>query len=63
MATVDIDFDYIDADRETKHAHFVVFEEGFDGVSCFVPKSKVEVDYERKIVTMPFWLAREKGLV
>lgn len=63
MATVDIDFDYIDADKETKHAHFIVFEEGFDGVSCFVPKSQVEVDEKRKVITMPFWMAREKGLV
>lgn len=63
MATVDIDYDYIDEDKETKHALFVVFESGFDEVSCFVPKSQVEVDDKRKVITMPEWLATEKGLV
>lgn len=62
MATVDIDFDYIDDDKETKHAFFIVFESGFDEVSCFVPKSQVEIDYKRKVATMPEWLATEKGL-
>lgn len=63
MPTVDIDYDYIDDDRETKHAYFVVFEEGFDEVSCFIPKSQVEVDRKREVITMPTWLAEEKGLV
>lgn len=63
MSTVDIDYDYIDEDKETKHAYFVVFEEGFDGVSCFVPKSQVEVDQRRKVITMPIWMAEQKGLV
>ena len=63
MATVDIDFDSIDPERETKHAYFIVFESGFDGVSCFVPKSQVEVDEKHKVCTMPIWLAEEKGLV
>jgi hypothetical protein len=63
MATVDIDYDYIDEDKETKHAYFIVFEEGFDGVSCFVPKSQVEIDERRKVVTMPTWLAQEKELI
>lgn len=63
MSKIDIDYDYIDDDRETKHAYFVVFEEGFDGVSCFVPKSQVEVDRKREVITMPEWLGHEKGLV
>lgn len=63
MATVDIDFDYIDDDKETKHAFFIVFESGFDEKSCFVPKSQVEIDHKRKLVTMPVWMANEKGLV
>lgn len=63
MATVDIDFDDIDDDKETKHAYFIIFESGFDGVSCFVPKSQVEVDRKRKVASMPEWLATEKGLV
>lgn len=63
MAKVDIDFDRIDETRETKHAHFVVFDSGFGGISCFVPKSQTEIDHERKIVTMPEWMAIEKGLV
>jgi enhancing lycopene biosynthesis protein 2 len=63
MASVDIDFDRIDPERETKHAYFIIFEEGFDEVSCFVPKSQVEVDEKRKVVTMPEWMATEKGLV
>ena len=62
MATVDIDYDYIDEDKETKHALFVVFESGFDEKSCFVPKSQVEVDEGRKVITMPEWLATDKGL-
>lgn len=63
MATVDIDYDSIDDDKETKHAYFIVFESGFDEVSCFVPKSQVEIDAMRKIVTMPVWMANEKGLI
>jgi hypothetical protein len=63
MASVDIDYDSIDEDRETKHAHFIIFEEGILGVSCFVPKSQVQIDEKRKVVTMPEWLATEKGLV
>lgn len=63
MATVDIDFDYIDEAKETKHAYFIVFESGFDEVACFVPKSQVEVDEKRKVVSMPVWMAEQKGLV
>ena len=63
MATVDVDYDYVDDDRETKHAYFVVFEEGFDEVSCFLPKSQVEIDRNREVVTMPEWLANEKELI
>lgn len=63
MSTVDIDFDYIDEEKETKHAYFIVFEEGFDEVSCFVPKSQVEIDEHNKIVTMPIWMAEEKELI
>ena len=63
MATVDVDYDYVDDDRETKHAYFIVFEEGFDEVSCFLPKSQVEIDRNREVVTMPEWLAIEKDLV
>lgn len=62
MATVDIDYDRIDESRETKHAYFIIFEEGFDEVSCFVPKSQVEIDEKHKVVTMPEWMATEKGL-
>ena len=61
MTMVDIDFDSIDPERETKHAYFVVFESGFDEVSCFVPKSQVKIDHKRKVVTMPEWMAKEKG--
>lgn len=63
MATVDVDYDYVDEDKETKHAYFIVFESCFDEVSCFVPKSQVEIDETHKVVTMPEWLATEKGLV
>lgn len=63
MATVDIDFDDIDDDKETKHAYFIVFESGFDEKSCFVPKSQVEIDEKHKVVTMPVWMAKEKGLI
>ena len=63
MASVDVDYDHIDEDRETKHAYFIVFDEGFDEVSCFVPKSQVKIDEDHKVVTMPEWLAVEKNLV
>ena len=61
--TVDVDFEYVDEDRETKHAHFIVFEEGFDEVSCFLPKSQIKIDEGNKVVTMPEWLGIEKGLI
>lgn len=63
MATVDLDFDSIDDDKETKHAYYIVFEGGFDGKACYIPKSQVEIDRTRKIVTMPEWLGLEKGLI
>jgi len=63
MTSVDVDFDYVDVDKETKHAHFIVFEQGFDEVSCFLPKSQVEIDHDNKVVTMPEWLATEKELI
>lgn len=63
MATVDIDYDSINDHKETKHAFFIVFESGFDEVAFFVPKSQVEVDRKRKVVTMPEWMAQEKGLI
>lgn len=63
MSTVDVDFDYVDYDKETEHAHFIVFEQGFDEVSMFLPKSQIEIDGDREIVTMPEWLATEKELI
>lgn len=63
MPTVDIDYDYVDHDKETKHAHFIVFEEGFDEKSCFVPKSQVSIDENNEVVTMPEWLAKDKDLI
>jgi uncharacterized protein (DUF2461 family) len=63
MSTVDIDYDHIDEARETKHAIYVVIEEGFDEVAVWLPKSQVEVDERRNIITMPEWLAIEKGLI
>lgn len=59
MPTVDIEFDYIE--KETEHAYLIVFKSGFDEVSCFVPKSQVEIDHRRKVVTMPIGLANKKG--
>jgi hypothetical protein len=50
-------------DRETKHAHFIVFESGIDGVSCFLPESQIEIDEDHKVVTMPEWLVVEKELI
>jgi hypothetical protein len=61
-STVDIDFDSIDEDKETKHAWYINFEDGFDGHGDYVPKSQVTIDEKRKIVTMPVWMATEKGL-
>lgn len=63
MASVDVDYDYIDDEKETKHAVFVVFEEGFDEHSCFLPKSQIEIDERHKVITMPVWLAQDKDLI
>lgn len=60
---VSIDFDYIDHDKGTRDAYFIVFEDTFDEVSCFVPRSQVTVDEVANIATMPEWLAQEKGLI
>jgi hypothetical protein len=64
MSNVDVDYDYIDDEKETKHAYFVVFEEDFfDEVSCFVPKSKVTIDANHKVISMPEWLAIKEELI
>ena len=63
MSTVDIDYDHIDDEKETKHAIYVVIEKGFNEVAVWLPKSQVEVDERKKIITMPSWLAIEKELV
>lgn len=63
MSTVDIDYDHIDEAKETKHAIYVVIESGFDEIAVWLPKSQVEVDEQRKIITVPSWLAVEKELV
>lgn len=63
-STVDIDFDSIDEDKETKHAWFIIFCSNFDTYAAdYVPKSQVEIDEKRKIVTMPVWMAKEKDLL
>ena len=61
MASVDIDYDRIDEDKETKHAIFVIIEE--DDIAVWLPKSQVKVDEKRKIITMPEWLAEDKDLL
>jgi hypothetical protein len=61
--TVDIDFDHIDYDRETKHAHLVIIESGFDEIAVWLPKSQIEIDDKKNIITMPEWLAEEKELI
>lgn len=64
MASVDIDYDRIDGDRETKHAIYVVIQDDvMDTIAVWLPKSQVEVDEKRKVITMPEWLAEEKELV
>jgi hypothetical protein len=47
--------------HETEKAYFVNTGEG----EMWLPKSQVEYYKERttEIVTMPYWLAREKGLI
>jgi hypothetical protein len=63
-STVDVDFDSLDENKETKHAWFIVFCSDFDTyVAEYVPKSQVEVDEKRKIVTMPVLMAKEKDLI
>lgn len=63
-STVDVDFDSLDEDKETKHAWFIVFDSGFDTYTAdYVPKSQVEIDEKRKVVTMPVWMAKEKDLI
>ncbi len=64
MASVDIDYDRIDGDRETKHAIYVVIQDDvMDTIAVWLPKSQVEVDEKRKVITMKEWLAEEKGLL
>lgn len=64
MASVDIDYDRIDEDKETKHAIYVVIQDDvMDTIAVWLPKSQVEVDAKHKVITMPSWLAEEKELV
>lgn len=64
MASVDIDYDRIDGDRETKHAIYVIIQDDvMDTIAVWLPKSQVEVDEKRKVITMQEWLAEEKGLL
>lgn len=64
MASVDIDYDRIDEDKETKHAIYVVIQDDvMDTIAVWLPKSQIEVDEKRKVITMPSWLAEEKDLV
>lgn len=63
MSKVEVDFDYVDEDKETKHAHYVVIESGFDERAVWLPKSQIEIDEHHKVITMPEWLAEEKGLI
>lgn len=63
MSTVDIDYDSIDHDKETKYAIYVVIESGFDEVAVWLPKSQIEVDERNKVITMPEWMALEKELI
>ena len=62
-ATVDIEYESIDESRETKNAIFVIFDDSFDEVTMFIPKSQVSVDEKHKTITVPEWLAYEKGLI
>jgi hypothetical protein len=45
--------------HETEKAYFVETGEG----DMWLPKSQVEFYAQDNIVTMPYWLAKEKGLV
>jgi len=63
MASVDIDYDRIDEDKETKHAIYVVIQDDvMDTIAVWLPKSEIEVDEKNKVITMPEWLATEKEL-
>lgn len=64
MPSVDIEYDYIDFEKETKHAHFVVIEDnGLDEKAVWLPKSQIEIDENHEVITMPEWLAQEKELI
>lgn len=64
MASVDIDYDRIDEGKETKHAIYVVIQDDvMDTIAVWLPKSQIEVDEKRKVITLPEWLATEKDLV
>ena len=64
MASVDIDYDYIDEDKETKHAIYVVIEDNaLDTIAVWLPKSQVTVNEKHKTITMPEWLGHEKELI
>lgn len=64
MTSVDINYDHIDGDKETKHAIFVIIQDDvIDTIAVWLPKSQIEIDKKRKIITMPEWLATEKELI
>ena len=57
--------DLVDIAVELRHetkAAYLIFD---GGTECWLPKSQCEYYKERtaEIVTMPYWLAREKGLI
>jgi hypothetical protein len=62
MIEEDADLAEVDYDRVvTETAKAVLFD--FSGDEVWLPLSQIWLDTDSKTVTMPFWLAREKGLI
>ena len=57
--------DLVDIAVELRHETAKAYLVNTGGTECWLPKSQVEYYKERttEIVTMPYWLAREKGLI
>lgn len=55
----DINYDFIKIDDAWRKA--VLF--AIDGEDVWLPRSQIEISEEDKQVTLPEWLAVEKGLV
>lgn len=62
MIEEDSDLVELDYDRVVTETTKAVLLD-FNGDEVWLPLSKIELDTDSETVTMPFWLATEKGLI